>query len=694
MIVLEIVIGFCVFLFVFILWMKFLPVRYFRRKGVPPYRLILTGGGTAGHVHPSLSIYSILKKYNFAGPVLYLGIKGRSEEHIVPRHNIPLEFVKSAPIAGVSVAVKTKSILEIAQGTLESLAKLISFRPHLIIATGGYVSAPVIFAAFLLKPILDIKIVLNEQNLVPGLLNKVASLLSDVVLVNFKETAYFIWSKKSVYAGYPLRKQYEEKDSDTVSLKKELGIPANAFVILITGGTLGARTINRLVSKSLPELSTFPNIFIIHSMGMTNTEEYNAETDTIEHLCLSMGQSFDPAAKTAVNNNGDLFYRCFSFITNMYDYQKVADLIISRAGAGALAEIAALKKASIIIPKRGLPGDHQELNAINIAEQLGCEILFERKDRESGLEFISSEEFIATFHHLFHNADKREQLQRNIGKFHKKDAETVIFKTIERILKDEEPNVIEEMMEHRFVHYQRSFDSLIADLNRIPPQERAHNLFYKLYTIKLDEYLDSSHFLIENKGIKLIGALKRQDLYPYIADNFHRFKGFLRRNALAALRQAEQYYPFFAELIKEGLNDSYFETRREAIALFRRFHVELHNDTAICDKIVHLMQRHSESYEVRAEAIKAAILFLPEDQFYRLTKGFLTAPNIRIREALLESIEIAVLQKIPLNLDNLRIFLKNMLITTSEFKPGYLIREKYMSVIHQLDSTANGRHHD
>ena len=646
-------------------------------------KVLLTGGGTGGHVIPCIAIHRILNENFEIEDTLYLGLKGKAEEVIVPSHGIKLEFIKSSPFSGKSGFNKVKALLTIAAGTLQSMGKIIKFKPDLIVGAGGYVSAPVVFAGFLLKPFLKHKIVLDEQNLVPGLLNKVASLFADTVFVNFKESSYFIWSNQCVYTGYPVRKQYLEP-YNAEEYKEKLGFKGKKLV-LITGGSLGARTINRLVCESVKELARSENTVFVHSIGLNSSKEYNAFDDTVSRLEKSGFKIEVSDNEVKLYDNGNLFYIGMRFIKNIFDYQKAADLIVSRAGAGAISEILALGKPSILIPKRGLPGDHQELNAIGIAEKGGCEVLFER--RKNGMDFIPSNEFLSLLKDILLNPEKAQTVSEKASSLFYRKSEEVIVHTVEKLLSgnEEDINYLSGVFEPQFVRFQRYFDNLVNYLDSIPESERDKNLYARFYRIKVEEYLNSDNFLVVNKGIKLIGALKLEEKYPYLWKNFASFKGFLKRNTLIAFKKSPKFYPFFKDAVKSGLKDSYFEVKREAVSLFISFHKELSDSDEIKETILSNLKKSFVSFEVVCESIKASALILDEDEFIEANKKFLTHKNIRIREALLDAVRLAMDYSSFEDIEKITVFLKKMLITTSEFKPVFSVRQKYFKTLKILE---------
>ncbi len=165
-------------------------------------KVLLTGGGTGGHVYPTLALLEILRSRFPVGDVLYVGIRGRAEERIVPAHGLPIRYIDSSPWSGLQPAALVRALFRITRGVLQSIPILLKFRPQLISAAGGYVSAPITLASFLLRPLVRSRLVVDEQNLYPGLMNRIASLFAHAVLVSFPETPYYIWNQRCVYTGY------------------------------------------------------------------------------------------------------------------------------------------------------------------------------------------------------------------------------------------------------------------------------------------------------------------------------------------------------------------------------------------------------------------------------------------------------------------------------------------------------------
>lgn len=647
-----------------------------------PVRVVLTGGGTGGHVYPALAIHEMLARAGLAGETLYLGIRGRAEEAIVPRRGLPLRFVPSAPVAGTGALGKLRALATIARGVAVALRELAVFRPRLVIATGGYASAPVVAAAFLLRPFLGLKIVLDEQNLAPGLLNKVASLLADVVLVAFRETPYFVWSTRCVHAGYPVRAAYRAarpEGESRAALRARLGVPATARLVVVSGGSLGSRSLNRALAEAIGGLAEVPDLLVVHGVGLAKGPEYDALADTTARLAAALGPRFDRESLTARTAGGRVYYRAAEYFHDFADWQQAADLLVGRAGAGSLAETMALGQPMIAVPKRGLPGDHQELNAVGLAERGAIEVLFERRAAD-GTDRVEADELAGALRALLDDPPRRAALAAAARAQATDDTEAVLLEVVGKLLAGEEPAYESEVIEPAFVRFQRQFDSLVAYLDVTAP-----GLYHRLYATKIDEFLGAGHEAWVNKGIKLVGALRRADRYEELVAGLPRWRGYLRRNALAALGKAAACQPCFAAAAARGLADGYWEVRREALALVERFPVELGADLRLREGVARLAAARRENFEVRGGAIRAAALVLDERRFSALVEPLLAARSVRLREAALDALAAGLAAGRLADRGAVRRLLERAVVTTSEFSPAFRIRERYLAAARALD---------
>ncbi|MHA1569011.1 MAG: glycosyltransferase, partial [Alphaproteobacteria bacterium] len=342
-------------------------------------RYVLTGGGTGGHVYPNLAIAGELARHDPAAQFLYLGVKGRAEADIVPRHGIRLRFVPSRGMPERKFSLAMVSFLfALAVGTLKALAILLRFRPHLVVATGGYASAPTLLAARFLRR----RILVHEQNAYPGLVNRTFGKMAGRVCLTFPESLVH-FQHNGVVVGYPVRPEILAlrepiSDEERRRRKVELGVEPHRAVVLITGGSSGARSINRAVADMMPQVAgdqaLRDRMFIMHGVGRFTGTDYDAEGDTQARL---RGHGFDERAAAK-------FYRRERYLYDIDKWLRIADVVICRAGAGSLTETAAMGAPAIVIPKAGLPGDHQVKNAEALRAAGACRVLAERRVTDNG----------------------------------------------------------------------------------------------------------------------------------------------------------------------------------------------------------------------------------------------------------------------------------------------------------------------
>lgn len=303
--------------------------------------VILTGGGTAGHITPNFSLLGTLHDQGAA--VVYIGLKGGMEEGLVAEVGLPFYGIRGGKLRRNFSWRNLTDIGRIAQGFFQSLVLLRRLKPHVVFSKGGFVTTPVVWAAWCL----GIPIVLHESDLTPGLANKLAMPFAKKVGYAFKETSDYLPKQKAVYTGLPVRPELFTGSRDVALLRT--GLSGKRPVLLITGGSQGARSINRLVQTNLEAL--LQHFDLCHLVGKDNI---NTELLDRPGYCQ------------------------LEFVTSgMADLYAAADYVISRAGATTIFELLALKKPHLLIPlgSRATRGD-QILNAQSF-ERLGYSLVLE-----------------------------------------------------------------------------------------------------------------------------------------------------------------------------------------------------------------------------------------------------------------------------------------------------------------------------
>jgi len=301
-------------------------------------KIALSGGGTGGHVYPLLAIAESLH----GGEFLYIGTRRGAEAEMVKRMRFVAVSAAPFPASPWDIPGFFRFFLKLIPGVLKAWRVLGKFRPRVLISSGGYVSVPAVLAAKLR----GIPVILHEQNIVAGRANRVLSRLASAVAVSFPETKQ-VFPARAYYTGYPLRKRIKRIPKEEA--RDRLGLPREGVVILAFGGSRGARNIN----EAMAELSTEflrKGWRVLHSCGI-GTPGYRAFEETVE-LLKKKGTWGSPS------------YLLRRFIEDMENAYSAADVVVCRAGAGAVEELRRVRKPAVLVPKMGLPAEHQFHNAM------------------------------------------------------------------------------------------------------------------------------------------------------------------------------------------------------------------------------------------------------------------------------------------------------------------------------------------
>lgn len=318
-------------------------------------KVIMTGGGTGGHIYPAIAIADEIKRRFPDAEILFVGAKRGLEKTLVPDNGYPIKLI---PVQGFNRKKPLKNIevlRDLRQGNKLSKKILADFKPDVVIGTGGYASAPVVKMAQKMK----IPTYIHEQNAFPGVTNKMLEGHVEKVFLGFEEgSAYFKHPEKHVTAGNPVRKSFYELDKKQARI--DLGFDEKDFVLLAFGGSQGAGRINQAM---LSVIETFQN-----------TEDMK--------ICLATGRYYYDAvcselAEKKIETGSNI--KVMEYISDMNRYLAAADLVISRSGAITVAEVTVCGKPAIFIPSPHVTGNHQYFNARAVAEKGGA-VVIEEKD--------------------------------------------------------------------------------------------------------------------------------------------------------------------------------------------------------------------------------------------------------------------------------------------------------------------------
>ena len=357
--------------------------------------LLVAASGTGGHIFPALTIVDNLDR-NWQ--INWLGIKNRCEINLVPQeYNLFTLNIVSPQGNNFSLMIK---YLQVFIATLPVIRLMISRKIKLVFATGGYISVPSIIAA----RFLNIPIIIHESNVVPGLATKYFGRYCNFVLTGFKETASYLKGCNIVFTGTPLRNQFYI-DHDIPNW-----VPVgNQPLIIIMGGSQGAQVINDVIYNLLDFL--------------------NDQSFRIVHI---LGDTLDPKFNNKKNKN----YIPIAFTNEIAALMQNCDLVISRAGSGAINEIIKTKSPSILIPYPNAKNNHQEKNAL-ILSSIGCSIIIQQN---KNLEINLKENLQRIFKMESNNSKNQykilEIMKKNISEFNFKDPRQEIKKIINYFTKN------------------------------------------------------------------------------------------------------------------------------------------------------------------------------------------------------------------------------------------------------------------
>ncbi len=363
------------------------------------YRIIVSGGGTGGHIFPALSIADAIRSKHPDAKILFVGADNRMEMQRVP--DAGYEIV-GLPIAGFDRKnlLKNIRVLWLILKSQRMAKKIIKkFAPHAVVGVGGYASGPTLKMA----ASMNIPTLIQEQNSYAGVTNKILAKRAEKICVAYDGMERFFPKEKIELTGNPVRKSLIEMRTNRNEAAKALGLDENKKCVLIVGGSLGARSINEAVIANIETIRDNKDIQFIWQTGKLYFEE-------MKERCANIGK---PENLTITD-----------FVSNMAAALGAADLVISRAGAGSISEFALLGKAVILVPSPNVSEDHQTKNAMALVE----------KDAAIHIpDANAKEEMIKTAVETVLDAQRIATLEKNVEKLGKPNAAEVIADEVIRL---------------------------------------------------------------------------------------------------------------------------------------------------------------------------------------------------------------------------------------------------------------------
>lgn len=360
------------------------------------YKIMLSGGGTGGHIYPAIAIANELKSRYPKSQFQFVGAKDRMEMEKVPEAGYKIEGLW---ISGIQRKLSLKNMsfpFKLMSSLWKSRSLISKFKPDVVIGTGGFASGPLLQMATMKR----IPTLIQEQNSYPGITNKLLSKKTNTICVAYDGLDRFFPKQKIIKTGNPVRQDLLDITGKKEEAIKHFGLDANMKTLLVLGGSLGARSINQLIERELEYLQ-LQGLQIIWQCGKLYYEKYKLYSNTKN-------------------------VQVHTFINKMDYAYAAADIIISRAGASSVSELCIVGKPVVFIPSPNVAEDHQTKNAQAIVKE-NAAILIPERDLEV--------DFQNKFTPLSTSKDRQEELGENIKKLALVNATKDIVDEVEKLLK-------------------------------------------------------------------------------------------------------------------------------------------------------------------------------------------------------------------------------------------------------------------
>ena len=339
------------------------------------YKIIISGGGTGGHIFPALSIANEIKQRFEDAEILFIGAENRMEMERVPAAGYRIIGLPVAGFNRKNLLKNVNVVIRLLRSLLMAKKIIRKFKPDIVVGVGGYASGPTLWMA----SSLHIPVVIQEQNSYAGVTNKLLGKRAAKICVAYRGMDKYFPADRIVLTGNPVRKELETVQEKTDEAYRYFGFEGGKPVLLIIGGSLGARTINQSIAKGLDSLLD-AGVQVIWQTGksMVNGQWSMVNEDAGKNKSLWVSD----------------------FITRMDYAYAIADLVVSRAGAGTLSELCLLKKAAILVPSPNVAEDHQTKNARTLSDSNAAVFISDKAAEDQlvpvALELLKNKERLCT----------------------------------------------------------------------------------------------------------------------------------------------------------------------------------------------------------------------------------------------------------------------------------------------------------
>jgi UDP-N-acetylglucosamine--N-acetylmuramyl-(pentapeptide) pyrophosphoryl-undecaprenol N-acetylglucosamine transferase len=362
-------------------------------------KIIISGGGTGGHIFPAVAIANALKSISPNCEILFVGAEGRMEMEKVPAAGYKIVGLNIAGIQRGSILKNLGLPFKVLSSVRKAMKLIEDFKPNAVVGVGGYASGPLLYAAKLK----GIPYLIQEQNSYAGITNKLLGKGAAKVCVAFDGMEQFFPAEKILKTGNPVRSNIVDIKGKHHAGAELLKLDPLKKTILVTGGSLGAGTLNKSIEKHLPQIIAED----VQVIWQTGKFYYNGVLERV-------GLSYHPNIVI------------LEFLNKMDLAYAAADLIISRAGAGTIAELCIIQKPVILVPSPNVAEDHQTKNAMALVKNDAAILINDRSAEDT---------LVAEALKLLQNADRCKLLSENIGKMAYQDSDVVIANEVLKLIK-------------------------------------------------------------------------------------------------------------------------------------------------------------------------------------------------------------------------------------------------------------------
>lgn len=367
-------------------------------------KVLVTGGGTGGHIYPALAIAKKIQKEIDGVEILYVGTDKGMEKDLVPREGFNFKTIRVEGFRRKLSMGTIKTINKLFAGMNDARKIVKDFKPDLVVGTGGYVCGPVVMIAALK----NIPTLIHEQNAFPGVTNRILSRFVDSIACSFEESKKFFKHKdKITVTGNPIRDDFFNINRDKAFEK--LGLDKNKKVVLSLGGSGGQKSLNNAMIKVIDRLNRQSDIQLIHVTGKRHYD------------------GFIKALKENSIHNISKSINVLEYLYDMPDAMSVADLIITSPGAITIAEFTAVGTPTILIPKAYTTENHQEHNA-RALEKKGASVVILEKE-------LNGDILYKNIHNLLKDENKLDSMAKSSKELGKKESVDDIYNMIRKLIK-------------------------------------------------------------------------------------------------------------------------------------------------------------------------------------------------------------------------------------------------------------------